>query len=137
MMSNLESCTTVHKNIPGQGGGERKSGVAKQGTRAGLDGGKQSDNADKQDRQTRTRSGQDGTAKQTRTKPGQAQRTRPSQAPDNRADKTAHGAATAIMANRFFFCLGNKRTTQSSPSGGHQEDKRRTQRDQRQRTAGG
>ena len=54
------------ENISGQGGGERKSGVAKQRARPGQGGGKRADNADKQDRQTdrqtRARLGQGGAA---------------------------------------------------------------------------
>ena len=115
----IKRCITLACTaIPGQGGGERESGVAKQGIRLGHGGDKRADYADKQDRQTRTSIGhhrarwtrrdqQTWTRTTQGLRRGQARRTDPDKA-----------------RTRPLNCLGNKRRTQGSPA--WPEHKKRT-----------
>ena len=72
------------ENKPDKAGGDRKNGVAKQGTRPGQGGDKRADNADKQDTQTRKRPGE-GPDK------------------DQGGEERADVADTAIMASPLFL----------------------------------
>ena len=89
------------ENISGQGGGERKSGVAKQRARPGQGGGKRADNADKQDR------------------PGQDLDKAARPTSSDKAEKKAHGAATARRPQRSQALPGDGRGAR----GGHKVGK--------------
>ena len=107
------------------------SGVAKHRTRPGQGGGKglttltSRTDSDKTSNKAWTRWCCGQSLNKDNAGPTAAQRTRPGRAPD-KVEKTARGAATAIMASHFFLKLigEQKEDTQGSPA--RPEDSRRT-----------
>ena len=119
----------IHSHTKNIGGGERASSVAKQGNRPGQSG-KRADNADKQDRQTRTRLEQGWTRRRcqadpdkacTRTTPSPQQRSKQGESP--RRDHSYHGPFLSFFDWGTRGCIVFR-----SPrgAGGQEEDNSRT-----------